>query len=179
MVSRSMVVDVPFANGKRVSSTLFSFSDVQHVIIQRDISGAEKRFEKEKARDAKNASASSSRPPHTIIIQQSGGADPAQSSSCLHHASVSFTTPATASAAMTSGSPQPSQSGITQQFGGAGQMQSTSQLHAVVSVPSTTLAIATTPTSALPDLTIRQAGCWIRFWLIICCASPEYSDDRH
>jgi hypothetical protein len=179
MVTRSTAVNVPFAKGKRVSSMLFSFSDVQHVIIQRNISGAEKRFEKEKARNAKSASTSSSRPPHTVIIPQSGGADPAQSSSRPHHASVSFTTPATASAAMTSGSPQPPQSSITQQFGGAGQMQSTSQPHAAVSVPSTTPAIATTSTTALPDLTIRQAGCWTRFWLIICCASPEYSDAHH
>ena len=161
MVGRSTVVDVPFAKGKRVSLTLFSFSDVQHVMIQRNISGAEKRFEKEKARNAKNASANSSRPPHIIIIP---GADHAQSSSRPHDASVC---------------PQPPQSSITQQFGGAGQMQSASQSHAAVSVPSTTPAIGTTSTSALPDLTIRQAGCWTRFWLIVCCASPEYSDGRH
>ena len=179
MVSRSSVVDVPFAKGKRVSPTLFSFSNVQHVIIQRNISGAEKRFEKEKARNAKNASASSSRPSHTIIIPQSGGADQTQSSSRPYDASVSFTTPATSSAAMTSGSPQPPQSSITQQFGAAAQMESASQSHAAVSVPSTTPAIGTTSTTALPDLMIRQAGCWTRFWLIMCCASPEYSDDRH
>ena len=176
MVNRPTAVDVPFAKGKRVSPTLFFFSKIQHVIIQRNISGAEKRFEKEKARNAKNASSSSSRPPHIIIIP---GADPAQSSSRPHDASVSFTTPATSSAAMASGGPHPSQSSILQQFGGAGQMQSTSQPPAAVSVPSTTPAIDTTSTSALPDLTIRQAGCWTRFWLTACCASPEYSDGRH
>lgn len=179
MESRSTVVDVPLAKGKRVSPTFFSFLDVQHVIIQRNISGAEKRIEKEKARNAKNASASSSRPPHISIILQSSGTDPAQSSSRPHHASVSFTTPAAASAAMTPGSPQPPQSSITQQFGGLAQIQSTSQPHAAVSAPSTTPAITTTSTTALPDLTIRQAGCWTRFWLIVCCASPEYSDGRH
>ncbi|KAG2035526.1 WD40-repeat-containing domain protein [Suillus americanus] len=38
---------------------------------------------------------------------------------------------------------------------------------------------ATTPPPR-PDVILRQAGLWTRFWLLICCLSPEYQDDgRH
>jgi hypothetical protein len=56
-------------------------------IIQRNVSGAEVRFEKEKARNAKNAKntknapASSSRPPQSSVTQQSSGSGQAHPSS--------------------------------------------------------------------------------------------------
>ncbi|KAG2738088.1 hypothetical protein P692DRAFT_20759457 [Suillus brevipes Sb2] len=43
---------------------------------------------------------------------------------------------------------------------------------------------ATTTTGATsmpsrPDITIKQAGLWTRFWLLICCASTEHTDGHH
>jgi hypothetical protein len=96
-----MVFDVSFAKGKRVSPTLFSFSDVQYVMIQRNISEAEKRLEKEKAK-RKKASGGSSRPPQSSVSQQSGGAAQAQAPSQHPAVSTSSAVPAvTATSAST------------------------------------------------------------------------------
>ncbi|KAG2745943.1 WD40 repeat-like protein [Suillus brevipes Sb2] len=37
----------------------------------------------------------------------------------------------------------------------------------------------TTPTPSRPDIMIRQAGLWTRFWLLICCTSTEHTDGHH
>ncbi|KAG2746040.1 WD40 repeat-like protein [Suillus brevipes Sb2] len=61
-----------------------------------------------------------------------------------------------------------------------------SQPQAAGSSSSVTPAIgdATTTTGATsmpprPDITIKQAGLWTRFWLLICCASTEHTDGHH
>ncbi|KAG2738059.1 hypothetical protein P692DRAFT_20759841, partial [Suillus brevipes Sb2] len=61
-----------------------------------------------------------------------------------------------------------------------------SQPQAADSSSSATPAIgdATTTTGATsmlsrPDITIKQAGLWTRFWLLICCASTEHTDGHH
>ncbi|KAG2751651.1 hypothetical protein P692DRAFT_20727002, partial [Suillus brevipes Sb2] len=61
-----------------------------------------------------------------------------------------------------------------------------SQPQAAGSSSSATPAIgdATTTTGATsmpsrPDITIKQAGLWTRFWLLICCASTEHTDGHH
>ncbi|OAX34418.1 hypothetical protein K503DRAFT_444360 [Rhizopogon vinicolor AM-OR11-026] len=83
------------------------------------------------------------------------------------------------------GSPRPPKNSVTQQSGGAAQVRPSSQPHAAVSTLSTTSTVATpsaaTPsTTAPPDVTMRQAGRWTRFWLRFCCTSTtEYSDDHH
>ncbi|KAG2356809.1 hypothetical protein BDR07DRAFT_1422238 [Suillus spraguei] len=38
---------------------------------------------------------------------------------------------------------------------------------------------ATSSTHSRPDVMIRQAGLWTRFWLFIGCLSPEYQDGYH
>ncbi|OAX38789.1 hypothetical protein K503DRAFT_134873 [Rhizopogon vinicolor AM-OR11-026] len=75
-------------------------------------------------------------------------------------------------------SPRPPRSSVTQRSGGAVQIQPSSQPHAAVPTSSTTPAV-TTSMSALPDVTIRQAGRWTRFWLRFCCTSIEYTGDGH
>jgi hypothetical protein len=30
-----------------------------------------------------------------------------------------------------------------------------------------------------PDVMIRQAGCWTRFWLFLGCLSTEYTDGHN
>ncbi|KAG2757645.1 WD40 repeat-like protein [Suillus brevipes Sb2] len=40
-------------------------------------------------------------------------------------------------------------------------------------------AAATSSTPSRPDVVLRQAGLWTRFWLFIGCLSPEYQDGRH
>jgi hypothetical protein len=67
-------------------------------------------------------------------------------------------------------SPQPN---VTQQFGTSTQTQ-----------PSTTPAVgdytaATTSSPSRPDIILRQAGLWTRFWLFMGCLSPECQDGRH
>jgi hypothetical protein len=82
------------------------------------------------------------------------------------------------------GSSGPPQSSITQQSGGVAHAQASSDLPATVATLSTTPPIAansavTTLTTSLPDAVIPQAGCWIRFWLFVCCASAQYTDGHH
>ncbi|KAG2742651.1 hypothetical protein P692DRAFT_201218631 [Suillus brevipes Sb2] len=42
-----------------------------------------------------------------------------------------------------------------------------------------TTTTGTTPTPSRPDIMIRQAGLWTRFWLLICCTSTEHTDGHH
>ncbi|KAJ8595407.1 hypothetical protein M405DRAFT_878224 [Rhizopogon salebrosus TDB-379] len=69
------------------------------------------------------------------------------------------------------GGSQLPQCSVTQQSGAAPQTQPSSQSNAAVSTLSTTPALAATSAAAasLPDITIRQAGHWTRFWLRFCC----------
>ncbi|KAG1721081.1 quinon protein alcohol dehydrogenase-like superfamily [Suillus paluster] len=78
------------------------------------------------------------------------------------------------------GSSQPPKANVTQQPSGAAHPQSSLQSLATVS-PSTTPVVAatsaaTTSTTPPPHVTIKYAGRWTRFWLFICCASPEYTE---
>ncbi|KIK33466.1 hypothetical protein CY34DRAFT_709028 [Suillus luteus UH-Slu-Lm8-n1] len=77
----------------------------------------------------------------------------------------------------TTGSSQPSKPNVA---------NPSSQPHAADSSSSATPAIgdATTTTGATsmpsrPDITIKQAGLWTRFWLLICCVSTEHTDGHH
>ncbi|KAG1846555.1 hypothetical protein DFJ58DRAFT_489565 [Suillus subalutaceus] len=75
------------------------------------------------------------------------------------------------------GSSRPPNSNVTQQ---SAQAQLSSQQQAAVSTSSSTPPVgATTTSSTNPNVTIKHAGRWIRFWLFICCASTEYTHDSH
>ncbi|KAG2753392.1 WD40 repeat-like protein [Suillus brevipes Sb2] len=77
----------------------------------------------------------------------------------------------------TASSSRPPNTTITQQSSDAAQAQSSSQPHATVStVPP---AATNTTSSARPHATIKYTTRWTRFWLYICCASPEYTDGHH
>ncbi|KIK39018.1 hypothetical protein CY34DRAFT_808783 [Suillus luteus UH-Slu-Lm8-n1] len=85
------------------------------------------------------------------------------------------------SAASSSRPPKPS---ATQQSGTATPAQPSLQPQPAASSSSATPAVgdnavATSLTSSRPDVVLRQAGVWTRFWLFIGCLSPEYQDDRH
>ncbi|KAG2739293.1 WD40 repeat-like protein [Suillus brevipes Sb2] len=53
---------------------------------------------------------------------------------------------------------------------------SSSTTHAI---GDATITTGTTSVTSRPDITIRQAGLWTRFWLLICCTSTEYTGDGH
>ncbi|KAG1869018.1 hypothetical protein DFJ58DRAFT_766644, partial [Suillus subalutaceus] len=72
----------------------------------------------------------------------------------------------------------PSNSNATQSSGAA-QAQSSSQLHATASTSAAHPVVANTTSSTNPHATIKHVGRWTRFWLFICCASPEYTDGHH
>ncbi|KAG2737744.1 hypothetical protein P692DRAFT_20760991, partial [Suillus brevipes Sb2] len=77
--------------------------------------------------------------------------------------------------------PKPS---ANQQSGTATQTQSSLQPQPAVSNSSTTPAVgdnaaATSSTPSRPDVLLRRARLWTRFWLFIGCLSPEYQDGRH
>ncbi|KAG2757632.1 WD40 repeat-like protein [Suillus brevipes Sb2] len=72
----------------------------------------------------------------------------------------------------------------TQQSGTATQTQPPSQPQPAASnsFPPPVVgdnAAATSSTPSRPDVVLRQAGLWTRFWLFIGCLSPEYQDGRH
>jgi hypothetical protein len=82
------------------------------------------------------------------------------------------------------GSSRPPRSSVTQQSGAAPQTQPSPQSNATISTSSTTLAVTATSaavmsTISLPDVTIRKAGHWTRFWLRFCCAPAEYTHGHH
>ncbi|OAX41610.1 hypothetical protein K503DRAFT_476727 [Rhizopogon vinicolor AM-OR11-026] len=78
------------------------------------------------------------------------------------------------------GSSRPPQSSVTQQSGGAAQAQLSTEPHAAVATPDVAAPSAiNTLTTSLPDALIPRAGRWIRFWLFVCCASAQYTDDHH
>ncbi|KAG1774719.1 hypothetical protein EV702DRAFT_481304 [Suillus placidus] len=85
---------------------------------------------------------------------------------------------------LTASSSRPPKPNATQQSGTATQSQPSSQSQATASSSSTTPAVgdnaaATSSTPSRPDLMLRQAGLWTRFWLFIGCLSPEYQDGHH
>jgi WD40 repeat protein len=67
----------------------------------------------------------------------------------------------------TASTSRPPNSNATQQSSGAAQAQ------VAVSTSSTDPEAVASNTN--PHATIKHAGRWIRFWLFICCASPEYT----
>jgi hypothetical protein len=82
------------------------------------------------------------------------------------------------------GSSRPPRSSVTWQSGAAPQTQPSPQSSATISTPSTTPAVAAASaavmsTTSLPDVTIRKAGHWTRFWLRFCCAPAEYTHGHH
>ncbi|KAG2739660.1 hypothetical protein P692DRAFT_20915376, partial [Suillus brevipes Sb2] len=81
-------------------------------------------------------------------------------------------------------SSRPPKPNATQQSGTATQTQPSLQPQPAVSNPSTTPAVgdnaaATSSTPSQPDVVLRHAGLWTRFWLFIGCLSPEYRDGHH
>ncbi|KIK39017.1 hypothetical protein CY34DRAFT_808779 [Suillus luteus UH-Slu-Lm8-n1] len=81
-------------------------------------------------------------------------------------------------------SSRPPKPSATQQSGTAPLTQPSLQPQPAVSNSSTTPALgdhaaATSSTPSRPDVMLRQAGLWTRFWLFILCLSPEYQDGRH
>ncbi|KAG2746005.1 WD40 repeat-like protein [Suillus brevipes Sb2] len=46
-------------------------------------------------------------------------------------------------------------------------------------IGNATTTTGTTPTHSRPNIMIRQARLWTRFWLLICCTSTEYTDGHH
>ncbi|KAG2034148.1 WD40-repeat-containing domain protein [Suillus americanus] len=84
----------------------------------------------------------------------------------------------------TASSSQPPKPNTTQQSGTATQTKPSLQPQPSVSNSSTTPAVgdntaATTSVPSHPDVILRQAGLWTRFWLFVGCLSPEYQDGRH
>ncbi|KAG1839338.1 hypothetical protein DFJ58DRAFT_109209 [Suillus subalutaceus] len=84
----------------------------------------------------------------------------------------------------TASSSQPPKPNTTQQSGTATQTQPSLQPQPAGSNSSTTPAVgdntaATTSAPSHPDVILRQAGLWTRFWLFIGCLSPEFQDGRH
>ncbi|KIK38232.1 hypothetical protein CY34DRAFT_809574 [Suillus luteus UH-Slu-Lm8-n1] len=77
----------------------------------------------------------------------------------------------------TASSSRPPNTAVAQQSSGAAQAQSSSQPHAAVSTAPP--GVANTTSSASPHVTIKYPTRWTRFWLFICCASPEYTDGHH
>ncbi|KAG1869047.1 hypothetical protein DFJ58DRAFT_83181 [Suillus subalutaceus] len=72
----------------------------------------------------------------------------------------------------------PPNSNVTQSSGVA-QPQSSPQPQAAVSTTTSPLAVFNTASKTNPDVMIRRAGRWTRFWLFICCTSTEYTDGHH
>ncbi|KAG1774735.1 hypothetical protein EV702DRAFT_1122409 [Suillus placidus] len=82
----------------------------------------------------------------------------------------------------TASNSRPPKHNVTQQSSTPTQTQPSSQPQTGVSSSSTTPAIAPTatiPTPSRPDVMIRHAGCWTRFWLTLGCLSTEYTDSHH
>jgi hypothetical protein len=82
-------------------------------------------------------------------------------------------------------SSRPPNSNATHHSSGTAHAQSSSrpQAQATVTTSSTAPAVAVnsgaTTSSTNPHAMIKHAGRWTRFWLFICCASPEYTDGHH
>jgi hypothetical protein len=79
----------------------------------------------------------------------------------------------------TASSSRPPNTTVAQQSSGAAQSQSSSQAHAAVSTSTAPPVVANTTSNTNPHATIKHAGRWARFWLFICCTSPEYTDGHH
>ncbi|KAG2754396.1 WD40 repeat-like protein [Suillus brevipes Sb2] len=79
---------------------------------------------------------------------------------------------------------RPHKPNATQQSGTATQTQPSLQPQPATSNWSTTPAVgdnaaATSSTPSQPDVVLRHARLWTRFWLFIGCLSPEYRDGHH
>ncbi|KAG2370338.1 hypothetical protein BDR07DRAFT_12190 [Suillus spraguei] len=72
----------------------------------------------------------------------------------------------------TAGSSRPPNSTLAQQSGGTAQAKSPQSHTAVSTAPP---VVGNTASSTTPHVTIKYPTLWIRFWLCICCASPEYT----
>ncbi|KAG2740990.1 WD40 repeat-like protein [Suillus brevipes Sb2] len=76
----------------------------------------------------------------------------------------------------TASSSRPPNTTVAQQSSDAAQTQSSSQANAAVSTSTTPPVAANTTSNTNPHVTIKHAGRWARFWLFVCCTSPEYTD---
>jgi hypothetical protein len=103
------------------------------------------------------------------------------SNSILHHLEKRFSKRETEAnhEKATASSPRPANTTVAQQSSGAAQTQPSSQAHAAVSTSTTPTVVANTTSNTNPHATIKHAGRWARFWLFICCTSPEYTDGHH
>ncbi|KAG2750529.1 WD40 repeat-like protein [Suillus brevipes Sb2] len=54
-----------------------------------------------------------------------------------------------------------------------------SSLSTTPAIADATITTGTTSMTSRPDIMIRQAGLWTRFWLLICCTSTEHTDGHH
>ncbi|KAG2045337.1 WD40-repeat-containing domain protein [Suillus americanus] len=79
----------------------------------------------------------------------------------------------------TAGSSRHPNNTVMQQSSGAAQTQSSSQLRATISTSTAPPVVSNTTSKTNPHATIKHAGRWARFWLFICCTSPEYTDGHH
>ncbi|KAG2740984.1 WD40 repeat-like protein [Suillus brevipes Sb2] len=79
----------------------------------------------------------------------------------------------------TASSSHPPNTTVAQQSSGTAQAQSSSQTQAQAAIPTSSTTQEAINSSANPQATIKHAGRWIRFWLFICCASPEYTHGQH
>ncbi|KAG2034545.1 hypothetical protein BDR03DRAFT_964849 [Suillus americanus] len=68
---------------------------------------------------------------------------------------------------------------VTQQSTSAAQAQTSSQAQAAVSTSSAALPVTNTTSHTNPRATIENADRWTRFWLFVCCTTPEYTRDHH
>ncbi|KAG2053337.1 WD40 repeat-like protein [Suillus hirtellus] len=73
---------------------------------------------------------------------------------------------------------RPPDGNTTQQSSGTTQTQSSSKSHTAVATSTIPSAVTNTPSNINPHVTLRHVGRWTRFWLLICCASTEYTHDH-
>ncbi|KAG2739657.1 WD40 repeat-like protein [Suillus brevipes Sb2] len=77
----------------------------------------------------------------------------------------------------TAGSSQPPKLNVVKPSSQPQAADSSSSTTPAIGVATTTTGTASMPSR--PDITIKQAGIWTRFWLLICCASTEHTDGHH
>ncbi|KAG2749525.1 hypothetical protein P692DRAFT_20731467, partial [Suillus brevipes Sb2] len=77
----------------------------------------------------------------------------------------------------TAGSSQPPKPNIAMPSSQPQAAGSSSSATPVIGDATTTTGTTSMPSR--PDITIKQAGLWTRFWLLICCASTEHTDGHH
>ncbi|KIK31737.1 hypothetical protein CY34DRAFT_19620, partial [Suillus luteus UH-Slu-Lm8-n1] len=77
----------------------------------------------------------------------------------------------------TAGSSQPPKPNVAKPSSQPQAADSSSSAIPAIGDATTTTGAASMPSR--PDITIKQAGLWTRFWLLICCASTEHTDGHH